>query len=41
MKTDVQVRKLSRLSQIDLHIPAEQLEEGMLAIERTYTLAEK
>ncbi len=37
--TDAQVRKLTGLDQIDIDIAAEQLEaEGMLTIERTYTL---
>jgi predicted transcriptional regulator len=39
--TDVQARKLTGLSQMEIDIAAEQLEaEGMLTIERTYTLAE-
>jgi hypothetical protein len=40
--TDAQVRKLAGLSQMDIDIAAEQLEaEGMLRIERTYTLVEE
>jgi predicted transcriptional regulator len=39
--TDAQVRKLTGLDQMDIDIAAEQLEaEGMVVIERTYTLAE-
>lgn len=39
--TDAQVRKLTGLCQMDIDIAAEQLEaEGMLRIDRTYTLAE-
>jgi len=39
--TDAQVRKLTGLDQMDIDIAAEQLEaEGMLTIERTYTLVE-
>ena len=39
--SDAQVRKLTGLCQMDVDIAAEQLEaEGMLTIERTYTLAE-
>jgi len=39
--TDAQLRKLSGLDQADLDTAAEQLEaEGMLSIERTYTLLE-
>jgi predicted transcriptional regulator len=39
--TQAQLRKLSGLDQADLDIAAEQLEaEGMLTIERTYSLAE-
>lgn len=39
--TDAQVRKLTGLSRMDVNMAAEQLEaEGMLTIERTYTLAE-
>jgi hypothetical protein len=39
--TDAQVRKLTGLSQIEIDIAAEQLEaEGMLTIERTYTVVE-
>jgi hypothetical protein len=40
--TDAQVRKLTGLSQMDIDIAAEQLEaEGMLRIDRTYTLGEE
>jgi len=40
--TDAQLRKLTGLDQMDIDIAAEQLEaEGMLAIERTYTLVEE
>ena len=40
--TDVQLRKLAGLCQMDIDIAAEQLEaEGMLRIERTYTLDEE
>ena len=40
--TDDQVRKLTGLCQMDIDIAAEQLEaEGMLTIDRTYTLAEE
>jgi predicted transcriptional regulator len=39
--TDAQVRKLTGLDQMDIDIAAEQLEaEGMVVIERTYTLVE-
>lgn len=39
--TDAQVRKLTGLTQMDIDIAAEQLEaEGMVVIERTYTLVE-
>jgi predicted transcriptional regulator len=39
--TDAQVRKLTGLDQMDIDMAAEQLEaEGMLTIERTYTLVE-
>jgi hypothetical protein len=39
--TDAKVRKLTGLDQMDIDIAAEQLEaEGMLTIERTYTLVE-
>jgi len=38
--TDAEVRKKTGLDQIELDLAAEQLEsEGMLVIERTYTLA--
>jgi hypothetical protein len=37
--TDVEVRKLTRMDQTEIDAAAAQLEaEGMLAIERTYTL---
>ncbi len=40
--TDVQLRKLSGMCQMDIDIAAEQLEaEGMLRIDRTYTLVEE
>lgn len=40
--TDVQLRKLTGLCQMDVDIAAEQLgAEGMLRIDRTYTLAEE
>ncbi len=40
--TDAEVRKLTGLHQMDIDIAAEQLEaEGMLAITRTYSLAEE
>ena len=40
--THAQMRKLSGLDHADLDIAAEQLEaEGMLSIERTYTLVEE
>jgi hypothetical protein len=40
--TDAQVRKLTGLDQMDIDIAAEQLEaEGVLTIERTYTLVEE
>jgi DNA-binding IclR family transcriptional regulator len=40
--THAQLCKLSGMDQADLDIAAEQLEaEGMLSIERTYTLAEE
>ena len=40
--TDTEVRKLTGLHQMDIDIAAEQLEaEGMLRIERTYTLDEE
>jgi hypothetical protein len=40
--TDAEVRKLTRLDQTDIDAAAAQLEaEGMLAIERTYTLVEE
>jgi hypothetical protein len=39
--TDAQARKMSGLSQPELDLAAEELEaEGMLVIERTYTLVE-
>jgi hypothetical protein len=39
--TDAKVRKLTGLDQMDIDIAAEQLEaEGMVVIERTYTLVE-
>jgi hypothetical protein len=39
---DAQVRKLTGLDQMDIDIAAEQLEaEGMLTIERTYTLVDE
>jgi len=39
--TDAQVRKLTGLTQMDIDIAAEQLEaEGMVVIERTYSLAD-
>jgi hypothetical protein len=40
--TDAQVRKLTGLDQMDIDIAAEQLEaEGMITIERTYTLVDE
>jgi predicted transcriptional regulator len=40
--TDAEVRKLTGLCQTDIDIAAEQLEaEGMLTVERTYTLVEE
>jgi hypothetical protein len=40
--TDAQLRKLTGMEQADLDLAAAQLEaEGMLTIERTYTLAEE
>jgi hypothetical protein len=40
--TDAQLRKLTGMEQADLELAAAQLEaEGMLTIERTYTLAEE
>lgn len=40
--TDAQVRKITGLCQMDIDIAAEQLEaEGMIVIERTYTLVEE
>jgi hypothetical protein len=40
--TDAQVRKLTGMHQMDIDIAAEQLEaEGMLRIDRTYTLVEE
>ncbi len=40
--TDTEVRKLTGLHQMDIDIAAEQLEaEGMIAITRTYSLAEE
>jgi predicted transcriptional regulator len=39
---DEQVRKLTGLDQMDIDIAAEQLEaEGMISVERTYTLVEE
>jgi len=39
--TDVELRKLSGLSQTEIDLGAEELEsEGMLTVERTYTLEE-
>jgi len=40
--TDVEVRKLTRLDQVEIDIAAAQLEaEGMLTIERSYTLVKE
>ena len=40
--TDAEVRKLTGLHQMDIDIAAAQLEaEGMLTVERTYTLVEE
>ena len=40
--SDAEVRKLTGLHQMDIDIAAEQLEaEGMIAITRTYSLAEE
>ena len=40
--TDAQVRKLTGLCQMDIDIAAEQLEaEGLITVQRTYTLAEE
>ena len=39
--TDAELRKLTGFDQVELDLAAEQLEaEGMLSIERTYTLSE-
>ncbi|HTR24851.1 MAG TPA: hypothetical protein VMI10_12805 [Terriglobales bacterium] len=39
--TDTEVRKLTGLHQMEIDIAAEQLEaEGMITIQRTYSLAE-
>jgi predicted transcriptional regulator len=39
--TDVQLRKLSGLSQCEIDLAAEELEkEGMLEVQRAYTLTE-
>jgi hypothetical protein len=40
--TDVQVRKLTGLDQMDIDIAAEQLEaEGMVVVQRTHALVEE
>lgn len=39
--TDIEVRKLTRMDQTDIDIAAAQLEEGMLTIERSYTLVQE
>jgi hypothetical protein len=40
--TDTQVRKLTGLHQMDINIAAEELEaEGMITVQRTYTLIEE
>lgn len=40
--SDTEVRKLTGLHQMDIDIAAEQLEaEGMITIQRTYSLAEE
>jgi hypothetical protein len=40
--TDGEVRKLTGLCQMDIDIAAEQLEaEGMITVERTYTLLDE
>jgi hypothetical protein len=40
--TDVQVRKLTGMHQMDIDIAAEELEEeGMITVQRTYMLAEE
>jgi len=40
--TDAQLRKLTGLCQMDTDIAAEELEaEGMITVQRTYTLAEE
>jgi hypothetical protein len=40
--TDAEVRKLTGLCQMDIDIAAEQLEaEGMITVERTYTLLDE
>jgi predicted transcriptional regulator len=39
--TDVELRKLTGLSQTEIDLAAEELEsEGMLTVERTYTIEE-
>jgi DNA-binding MarR family transcriptional regulator len=40
--TDAELRKLTRMDQMDIDIAAAQLEaKGMITIERTYTLVEE
>ena len=40
--TDVEVRKLTRMDQTDIDAAAAQLEaEGLITVERTYSLAEE